>query len=100
MNPTGKGGFKKGQSGNPSGRPKEVAEVRDLARQYTKLSIERLVHWAKSDDPRASVAASAALLDRAWGKPGQPMEHNVIVGQVSELLKEVASNGQGLPVAS
>ena len=85
MNPEGKGGYRKGQSGNPGGRPKEIAEVRDLARQHTKLSIERLVHWAKSDDARASVAAAAALLDRAWGRPGQPMEHNV-VGQAIPVL--------------
>ena len=71
MNPTGKGGFKKGVSGNPGGRPKEVAEVRRLARQYTACAINRLLHWAQSDDPRASVAASAALLDRAWGRPSQ-----------------------------
>ena len=30
-NKTGKGGFKKGTSGNPGGRPKVVAEVRALA---------------------------------------------------------------------
>jgi hypothetical protein len=32
-NPTGKGGFKKGQSGNPSGMSKEQAEARDLIRK-------------------------------------------------------------------
>ena len=28
-NPTGKGGFQRGQSGNPGGRPKLPAEMRD-----------------------------------------------------------------------
>jgi hypothetical protein len=60
--------FKKGQSGNPGGRPKEISEVKDLARAHTAAAIERLAHWMMSDDARASVAASAALLDRAWGK--------------------------------
>jgi hypothetical protein len=66
--------FKKGISGNPGGRPKEVAEVQKLARTHTKQAINRLVYWMKSDDPRASVAACQALLDRGWGKPTQPTE--------------------------
>ena len=73
MNRKGVGGFQKGQSGNPGGRPKEVAEVRALAREHTRMAIERLVAWAESDNPRASVAASTALLDRGWGRAAQPL---------------------------
>ena len=29
-NPTGKGGFQRGQSGNPGGRPKLPAEMREM----------------------------------------------------------------------
>ena len=35
--------FKKGQSGNPGGRPKAVAEVKELARARTSDAIETLV---------------------------------------------------------
>ena len=35
--------FKKGQSGNPGGRPKVVAEVKELARAHTAAAIETLV---------------------------------------------------------
>jgi len=63
-----KGQFQKGQSGNPGGRPKSIKEVKEAAREHTLLAIERLAHWARSDEPAASVAASNALLDRGWGK--------------------------------
>src|SRR5205823_2700503 len=56
--------FKPGQSGNPGGRPRELKEVREAAREHTAEAIERLAHWMRSDDPRASPAAAQALLDR------------------------------------
>ncbi len=68
------GRFVKGQSGNPSGRPKDAIRVADTAREYTQEAIERLVSWMRSDNPKASVAASNALLDRGWGRPVQAIE--------------------------
>lgn len=35
--------WKPGQSGNPGGRPKVAAEIRDLARDHGAKAIERLV---------------------------------------------------------
>lgn len=66
--------FQKGKSGNPGGRPKELAEVRELARKHTTVAIERLVEWMRSNQPKASVAACNAILDRGWGKAPQSME--------------------------
>lgn|SRR5256885_7142143 len=61
--------FIKGQSGNPSGRPKNTHDVRMLAKRYTHEALEKLVEWMRSDNAKASVSAAMAILDRAHGKP-------------------------------
>lgn len=66
--------WEKGQSGNPGGRPKVAADVKEEARKHTKEALDRLVHWMRSDDPQASIRAATALLDRGCGKPTQAVE--------------------------
>ncbi len=63
--------FRKGQSGNPSGRPKRSAEIRALARRHTASALAALIEIAtQGSSESARVAAANALLDRGWGKPG------------------------------
>ena len=67
------GRFAKGCSGNPGGRPKQVAEVRELARQHTEAAIARLVAIVenpKSSDA-AAVSAAREILDRGYGRSEQ-----------------------------
>ena len=61
--------FQKGQSGNPSGRPK----VSDLAKEHTRSAIDALVSVLNDEASQASakVQAATALLDRGWGRPHQ-----------------------------
>jgi hypothetical protein len=65
--------FQKGQSGNPGGRPKKLAEIEELARQHTPAAIAALV---KALDGKDRVAAAALLLAYAYGKPRQSIEHS------------------------
>ena len=66
--------FQKGQSGNPGGRPKESDEVKVLAREHGPKAIAKLAEWMESDNPKASVSAAQALLDRGYGKPVQAIQ--------------------------
>jgi hypothetical protein len=70
------GSFKKGETGNPGGRPKTVPEVRELARTYTVQAIETLVEIMQdtSANPGSRVAAANNLLDRGHGKAPQTFE--------------------------
>jgi len=63
-----------GSSPNPGGRPAGMSEVRDLARSYTSMAIEKLAHVAQhGKSEQACIAAASALLDRGWGRPTQPL---------------------------
>ena len=66
------GRFQKGLSGNPGGRPREIGEIKDLARAHTADAMLALASIAVdlSAPASARVAAAEALLNRAWGRPG------------------------------
>lgn len=71
------GRFKKGNRANPGGRPKADKTVIDLARKHTREAIAGLLAIAREGESEASrVAAWREILDRAWGKPRQAVEHS------------------------
>ncbi|MFJ7438079.1 DUF5681 domain-containing protein [Methylorubrum thiocyanatum] len=72
-------GWKKGQSGNPKGKPPIIREVQELARQQTENAIDALVSIMGNEKSNASarVQAAVALLDRGWGRPKQSVDVKV-----------------------
>jgi hypothetical protein len=72
--------FVKGQSGNPTGRPKVLLpdgrSLQDVAREYTISAVETLVGVMTNEEAphAAQVSAASAILDRGWGKPRQEVD--------------------------
>lgn len=84
--------FAKGKSGNPGGKNKVPRAISDLAKAHSRESIERLAFWLASDNAKASVAAAIALLDRAWGKPSQQIDHGAAPGGNVKFVMTIGSD--------
>ena len=65
--------FGEGQPANAGGRPKALKDVVEACRAMTPQALKRLEYWMNADDSRASMAATLAIVERAWGKPVQPL---------------------------
>ena len=93
--------FKKGQTGNPNGRPRKLPELDKLLADVLgeeKDGItagEAILKSLRAKATKGDVRAAEVLLDRAYGKAKQTMDTNVnmleplvIVTRAEDLPKE------------
>jgi hypothetical protein len=95
--------FKKGQSGYVPGTAHRYNEVQQLARAHSLDALRALVRLLDDDDGRVVAVASAAILDRAWGRcremPAQEVqEERIDLSQLSDaelaVLTRLADSGR------
>lgn len=85
--------FKKGQSGNPSGRPKMTAEEKKIRESFKKLgpkAIKKLGEMLDADrlSSIAKVRIIEIILERAYGK----VESSLKVTETKVSMEEAQSN--------
>jgi hypothetical protein len=68
--------FKKGQSGNPGGRPKDLDGIKELCKLHAPDAIRAAVRILKNRKSKPSdvLKAGEMILDRAYGKPIQEIK--------------------------
>lgn len=75
--------FKKGQTGNPNGRPRKLPELDKLLADVLgeeKDGItagEAILKALRAKASKGDVRAAEVLLDRAYGKPKQSIDNNI-----------------------
>ena len=81
-------GRKKGKVGQAK---RELAE---MAKQHAEAALLTLVEVASGDcAASARVSAAIAILDRAYGKPPQALEHStMVVDPLTKLMKELSGS--------
>lgn len=93
----GPGRFKKGQSGNPKGRPRLPADVRLAYAALHPEALEVLNKLLHSRSPRVALKAAEIVIERVEGKPRQNIEVNA-TGSISVAV--VDPYAQPLPEAA
>ncbi|MEY9103946.1 hypothetical protein ABH999_000142 [Bradyrhizobium yuanmingense] len=83
-------------------RPRNLTEIRSLARSHTRTAIRVLVGIMRSEDatPAARVSAANAILDRGWGKAAQPVENGEdgvleLIHRIERIIVHPGSSNSG-----
>ena len=99
-NPTGKGGFKRGQSGNPGGRPKLPADIREAFKAKAPEALEVLERCLQSNDDRIAMQAAQAILDRGYGRPHQTQSIDANISEAPVRYVEVPRKAKSAGAAA
>lgn len=91
--------WKKGESGNPNGRPRKLPDLQELLAdvlgQQTKEGMtagEEILRAMHARAKKGDVRAAELLLDRAYGKPKQTVDNNITAVEPLVIIKTKEDN--------
>ena len=90
--------FKKGQSGNPNGRPKKIPELQELVNEVLgeekegMTAIKAIVATLRAKATKGDIRAAELLLAYAYGKPKQTTDANVTL--TDNTIKVIYEDGK------
>ncbi len=87
--------FTKGQSGNPGGRPRATAELRNLAQTAGLEAFQRVIELTRHEDPKIALEAVKIVLDRGFGRPAQPVDGDGQGGPIVQKIELVIVDAEG-----
>lgn len=95
----GRGGARQGAGRKPGAVTPHKKSLIEAAQGYGEKALQALV--AVLDDPAAPhssiVSAANAILDRGYGKPVAPVEHDA-TNEFAEALKAISRAGSAAPI--
>lgn len=86
-NRTVSGKFKKGTSGNPSGRPKTDPEVKELLKGATYDAVNLMIQTMHDEEQEMKLRISIAesIVNRVLGKPTQQIDADISTATAKKL---------------
>ena len=89
--------FKKGQTGNPNGRPKKLPELHVLLADVLGeekdgvSAAEAILKAIRAKAAKGDTRAAELLLDRAYGKPKQSIDNNITTTEPLVIVRTESS---------
>lgn len=72
---------------------KAKRELAEMAKEHAEAALLTLAEIATGDGAAsARVSAATAILDRAYGKPPQALEHSAMDDPLKQLLQEISGS--------
>lgn len=84
--------FKKGESGNPNGRPRKLPELEKIIAEVMGeekdglTAAEAILKALRAKAAKGDIRAAELLLDRAYGKARQYIESNISIDNTKIIL--------------
>ena len=92
--------FKKGQTGNPNGRPKKLPELSKLMADILGdeknglTTAERILKAIEAKALKGDIKAAEMLLDRGYGKPKQTQETSITSSDPLVIIRTIEGKSE------